>query len=55
MAPQSREGQEFKKNKPPHITKANSQTPKKIPCMLFYCYQSSKMICRTSNGVLITF
>jgi hypothetical protein len=33
MGPPSRMGQKLKK-KPPHITKANSQTPKKIPCML---------------------
>jgi hypothetical protein len=30
MAPQSRGGQKFKKNKPPNATKANSKTPTKF-------------------------
>jgi len=48
------EGVKNSKKQPPHATKASSQTPKIIPYMLFCCYQSSKIICKTSNGVLIT-
>jgi hypothetical protein len=35
MAPQSREGQKLKKNKPPNGTKVSSETPKRIVVCCF--------------------
>jgi hypothetical protein len=54
MAPRSGRGQKLKKN-PPNATKGLSPNTQKNPCMLLYCYQNSKMICRTSSGIPITF
>jgi hypothetical protein len=55
MARQSRRGQKLKKTNHQMLPRPVSQTPKKNPYMLFYCYYSSKMICRTLGGVLMTF
>jgi hypothetical protein len=53
MAAQSKGGQKLKKTTTKHY-KGEFPNTQKIPCILFCCYQSFKMICRTSSGALIT-
>jgi hypothetical protein len=54
MAPQSKGGQKLKKNTIEHY-KGRFLNTYKVPSMFFFCYYSSNMICRTSNGDPIAF
>jgi hypothetical protein len=52
MAPQNRKVK-TSKNKPPNVTKADSQTPTKFLICFFFGY-NSKIIYKTSSGAPIT-
>jgi len=54
MAPQHKGGQKPKK-KPIEQYKGRFLNTQKVPYMLFCCYYSSNMICKTSGGVPIAF
>jgi hypothetical protein len=47
------EGARTKKKQTTKCYKGRFLNTQKIPCMLFYCYKSSKMICRTLGGAPI--
>ncbi len=52
MGPQSKGGQKLQKNFIEHY-KGRFLNIQKVHCMLFFCYESSNVICKTSGGAPI--